>query len=145
MKVIFCFAFLLLILACQQPINTQLDFLLGTWKVEGREQYEVWEKGGKEELKGHGFKMKSQQKHITETLVIRKQHEQWVYEATVPDQNEGKSIAFVLKVEGDSLYSFENPRHDFPQKIQYRILDARRLEVMVSADSQGFSYRLVKQ
>lgn len=135
------FFFLFLMQSCAVNKTTELTFLVGTWKQENKELYEVWQQSSPHELKGYSYKMDGNQKSVTETLTIRQIKGQVVYEATVPNQNEGKTIRFVLHRPADSLYSFENPVHDFPRKIQYKVLDADRVKVQVlGAQDQGFSY-----
>lgn len=127
--------------ACYDARSTDLDFLAGTWKVVDKEQYEVWEKVADKQFDGYAFQIKSGEKKITETLTIRSRSRQIVYEATVPDQNEGATIPFVLNKEIKDQLSFENLEHDFPQKIRYKPLSTDSLEVTVQGDEgKGFSY-----
>jgi hypothetical protein len=126
--------------------DTSLDFLTGTWKRENMERYEVWEQVSPQELKGYSYKLENGEKIITETLVIRKDKGQFVYEATVPDQNEGKTVPFTLNPAIDSLLSFENASHDFPKKIQYQLLEEGKIKVMVwGEDNKGFSFIQLRQ
>ncbi len=145
-KLLITASIFLLLFACREKQGLQLDLLAGTWKRANKEQYEVWEKAGAQALKGYSYRMKAGEKVITETLTIRRVDGQLVYEATVPDQNEGRTIRFTLNPAVDSLLSFENAQHDFPKKIQYKKLDEHRLEVRVSGDNdEGFSYIQVRQ
>lgn len=138
--------FLLLLSACLPPQTGKLASLEGTWKREGKEQYEVWEKRSGRELTGYSFTLKEGQQTITETLTLKRTKDQWVYSATVPDQNEGATIPFTLNPEVDSLLSFENLAHDFPRKIQYKMKDHDHIEVRVLGEGEeGFSYLQVRQ
>lgn len=79
-------------------------------------------------------------------MAIKKIGDQFVFEATVPDQNDGKTIQFILNTEVDTLYSFENDNHDFPKKIQYKKMGTNQLKVNVlGAEESGFSYIQIKQ
>ncbi len=130
---------------CTQEATTELDFLAGTWKAENKEQYEVWEKKNPSLFEGYSYKMEDGQQKITETLTIRKVNGRFVYEATVPDQNEGQTISFVQNQAFDSLFSFENDEHDFPKKIQYQKIEDDKIKVTVlGEDDQGFSYHQIK-
>jgi hypothetical protein len=120
--------------------------MIGTWKMEGEDQYEVWESTKSNELIGYSYKFYNNEKSITETLSIRKIDNQTFYEATVPDQNDGKTIRFTLNNEIKSYLSFENIEHDFPKKIQYKRINDNEIEVTVLGDQgRGFSYTQVKQ
>ena len=83
---------------------------------------------------------------MSETLSIKITGHHIVYEATVPDQNEGKSISFTLNDSIKEYLSFENIGHDFPKKIQYRRITKDEIEVSVlGEEGRGFSYRQLKQ
>lgn len=133
-------------LACSQKGELEeLSFLIGTWKIEGKESYETWnKKDGK--FTGESYKFVNGKEIVTEKLELTIEDDQIIYTPTVFDQNEGKGIPFVLNLSRDSLYSFENMQHDFPKKIQYRILNKNELYVSVLGEKdEGFSYRLIRQ
>ena len=135
-----------LLFACSENKTSKLDFLIGTWKIEGKEKYEVWEKNNKNELIGHLYKLINNQKTISETLAIKKIGDHIIYEATVPNQNEGRTIQFTLNAEIKSYFSFENEKHDFPKKIQYKKITDDEIEITVLGDNgRGFSYTQLKQ
>lgn len=145
-KQICVLTFLLLMNACNnQRTLSQVDFLIGKWKVEGKERYERWIKT-ENKLIGEAFKISNGEEKVSEIIEIIIQNNQIVYTPTVFDQNEGKGIPFELKSSADNVFSFENSAHDFPKKIQYEILSATELFVSVLGDNEkGFSYKLIKQ
>ena len=120
--------------------------MVGTWKMEGKEQYEVWETTQNKELIGYAYRINDNHKTIIETLSIRIIGDNIIFEATVPDQNEGKTIPFILNNEIKEYLSFENIEHDFPKKIQYKRINDNEIEVTVKGDEgRGFSYMQLKQ
>lgn len=128
-----------------QPSDTPL-FLIGTWKVENREDYEAWTATDASTLQGQGYKIRNGQKTITEYLSIKTEDGKTVYTATVPGQNNGQPVDFVLNTEVVGKYSFENLAHDFPQKIQYTPMgDAALLVEVMGSGGRGFSYMMAKQ
>ena len=140
-----CFVLLLLVSLQSCGQSKEVDFLVGTWKVEGKETYESWKKEGAK-LIGESYKMKDSKKYVSETLEITEKNEQLQYTATVFNQNQGKGISFILQPVKDQLYSFENSAHDFPNKIQYKILSKTEVQVHVLGnDGKGFSYKMMKQ
>ncbi len=145
-KLSFVLVFFILTNACGQEVHLkQVHFLAGTWKMEAKENYESWEKLDNK-LVGESFKIRNGEKHISETIEINIQNNAIVYTPTVFNQNEGKGIPFVLKSNQGNLFSFENVNHDFPKKIQYKILSETELYVSVLGDDdKGFSYTLIKQ
>ena len=59
---------LCLLIACSDNEISRVDFMVGTWKMEGKEQYEVWESTNNKELNGYSYKLNDNQKIITETI-----------------------------------------------------------------------------
>jgi hypothetical protein len=146
MKTRISICMLCLLLACSENKLSRVDFIIGTWKMKGKEQYENWELANNKELIGYSYRIKDSQKIITETLSIKILENEVIFEATVPDQNEGKTIPFTLNNKIKDYLSFENMNHDFPKKIQYKRINENEIEVTVLGDhSKGFSYNQLKQ
>ena len=120
MKILASLCLLCLVLACSENESSKLDFLVGTWKMEGKDKYEAWEQNENNELIGHSYMLNNDQKTISESLLINTIDDRIILHATVPDQNEGKTIQFILNTAFDDYFSFENSKHDFPKKIQYK-------------------------
>jgi len=92
-------------------------------------------------LEGYSYKIKDGIESRTESLKIRESAGTWIYEATVPNQNDGKTIPFTQNLAEKSILSFENPAHDFPVKIQYKPINKDRFHVsVVGRDNKGFTY-----
>jgi hypothetical protein len=146
-KIIFTFCTLLITLSVYSQVTiTDLHFLAGTWKVDGKETYEIWETTADNALKGSSYKIKEGKNIVTETLSIKSIDGKIVYEATVANQNEGKGIPFTLNSNFTNGYSFENPGHDFPTKIIYQKISTTELAVQVlGADDKGFTIKFIKQ
>jgi len=138
----------LLLLLMMSPVVAQVqfpDFLSGTWKVEGRDRYEHWDRLNEQSLRGLSYIVNENNMAVSEYLEIEQNGYEISYRATVLHQNEGKSVAFKL-VRSDSIFLFENPDHDFPKKIIYRKISADELFVSVTdGDKKGFSFTMTKQ
>jgi len=146
MRILLSICLLGFLIACSANKILKTDFLIGTWKMEGKDLYEVWKKNDNNDFIGHSYKLQNNNKTITETLSIRESGDQVIYEATVPNQNEGKTTQFILNNEIKSYYSFENNKHDFPKKIQYKKINKDEIQVRVLGDEgKGFFYTLFKQ
>ncbi|MDU8887081.1 DUF6265 family protein [Yeosuana sp. MJ-SS3] len=129
----------------QQDLS-QLEFLIGTWQVEGKQNFEYWEKVSETEFIGKGYKIRDGVTRISETLELKVNDNNITFIATVPDQNEGQSIPFTLSASLDNLWSFENQNHDFPKKIQYQLLEGGKIKVNVLGENdKGFSFYFIKQ
>jgi len=82
---------------------------------------------------------------VSEYLEITELSSVITYSAAVLLQNQGKPIPFIL-TKTDSVYSFENPAHDFPKKIAYHKKSDTEIFVQVSdGGKKGFSFTMHKQ
>jgi hypothetical protein len=144
LSAIFCALFTF---SCNSQSNiSELDYLEGTWKVENKDTYETWKKDNKTNFTGTSYKLKNDVKRVTETLAIILKDNKIIYQATVPNQNEGSTIDFVLNSTAKDMFSFENLEHDFPKKVQYKVIGQNKLLVNVFGENdQGFSYYLLRQ
>lgn len=121
------------------------SFLKGTWKMENKDIYEHWDSLNENTIKGVSYILTGEVVTIMEYLDITRNDNEIVYTASVPDQNQGKGIHFI-QTRSDDTFTFENPDHDFPQKIDYQRLTDTELLVKVSGGNQkGFAYVLNKQ
>lgn len=126
----------------QKAAIQEMNFLIGIWKIEGKENYEGWERKA-DQLHGESYKIRNEQKYVSEKLEIKLVNNNLIYIATVFNQNQGKGIQFTLNHLEKSLVSFENSNHDFPKKNQYKILNKNTLSVSVLGNkNKGFSYIL---
>ncbi len=129
---------ILLLVSCGEPLQSEFDFLVGTWKYENRDQFEVWEWADGSQLQGYVYKLDKGEKEILETLSLEIRPDEVVYKARPKDQNEGRIIPFVLNRSVQDWYSFENPEHDFPNKIQYQLLADDSLQIRVIGQNGKF-------
>ena len=119
------------------------EFLAGTWKVENSETYEHWDKINENNFKGISYKMINGKMVITEYLDIKKTDGKIVYTATVLNQNNGIGIDFNL-TSSDSLFSFENPVHDFPKFIRYKHISENKMSATVGTNENNFTLNFEK-
>lgn len=120
------------------------DFLQGTWKVENKEMYERWDSLNGQRLKGFSYEIKGGQMMVSEYLDIQRKHKEVTYTASVINQNKGRDVAFKL-MKADSVFSFENPNHDFPKKVVYKRITDTEIHLEVSDGKQkSFAYTMHK-
>lgn len=126
-----------------QKIDFQdVNFLTGTWKVDGKESYETWTQE-KDQLNGYSYKIENGQKKVTESLIIKVVDDDMVYIATVFDQNKAQGVPFKLNYLEKNHLSFENPGHDFPKKIQYKLINDLEIVVQVLGENdEGYSFKM---
>jgi hypothetical protein len=59
------------------------------------------------------------------------------YTATVEGQNDDKPVAFKLTTATEKQMVFENPKHDYPQKISYTQITPDSVVAKISGIQQG--------
>lgn len=121
------------------------EFLTGTWKVENKESYEHWDQQEDYTLRGVSYTLKNGNPQFSEYLDIRRTGKKIIYTAFVNGQNGGKGIPFTL-TRSDNIYTFENPKHDFPKRIDYILLNQMEVRVEVTdGKGGGDSYVMKRQ
>ncbi len=110
------------IVSCSKQ-NDDLDkysWLLGNWKTtKGSTVYEYWKAENDTLYSGIGYRLYGTDTIIAENLKIVKREDRIIYYASVPDQNNGRTISFNLVSTTSDSIVFENPSHDFPNRITY--------------------------
>jgi len=72
-----------------------------------------------------------------ESIELMQDQEHLIYSATVKGENNDTAIPFQMTKDEYSLLIFENPKHDYPQKIEYRLLKNKGLSILVSGKEKG--------
>lgn len=100
--------------------DASFKILLGRWADESRKNdfHEFW-KESENGLTGTGVVLSNGDTVFIEHLAILEREGDWYYSAKIDSQNNGEPVYFKLQTKEDSLFVFENPDHDFPQKIVY--------------------------
>jgi len=115
--------------------------LIGEWQTQDAQQsvIEIWRPQADQSLKGTSrtVRFDSATKPFEESLEIVKMSGEIFYLAKTPQNN--LPVAFKLVECTDGRLKFENPKHDFPQVIDYQF-SPDKLSVSVSSNTaSGFS------
>lgn len=138
-----CLALALLALLSCGPAGTdqrlEAGWLEGSWRLdEGQNVFiESWALQDDSTLVGQGVTVSGGETALFETLRIERRHTGTLYIATVLGQNNDEPVAFRLTSSSDSELVFENPAHDFPQKIRYTLIAADSLVAEISGTADG--------
>ncbi len=99
----------------------QLYRLEGKWIMKTKKGAigEEWIKIDKDYLQNRGFMIRGNDTFTTERVALKNTAAGIFYTSTVEDQNNRQPIAFRLTAAQDDTFVFENPQHDFPQRIIY--------------------------
>ena len=85
-----------------------------------------------------------------ETITLQQKGEELTYSAAVKGQNDDKPVAFKLTTATEKQLVFENPKHDYPQKISYTQTTPNSLVAKISGiqqakpTSEQFSMKKIK-
>ncbi len=130
------------------PIDT-MKWILGTWenKNENGVMTETWSQMEDSALTGivtatYFFKDDSMKEPVlkTDTLETIRIEQFWgklSYIPAVKDQNNGLPVKFKMTFCSAESFVFENPEHDFPQKITYERIGMDSLVATVSGLWEG--------
>ncbi|MCP4443073.1 MAG: hypothetical protein GY810_29555 [Aureispira sp.] len=118
----------------------KLTWLLGDWvcKKGDIQIYESWTKANDSLFLGTGSTIKNQADTLSsETIRLEARQEQLYYIPVVSNQNEGENIEFKLISNDPEEWIFENPSHDFPQRIIYHQPSPDSLHARIEGTIKG--------
>lgn len=121
------------------------SWLEGIWERQntkpGTMAYEVWKKHGKL-LMGKGLTLRGSDTVFVEKLRLVNIEGAWNYTAEV-SHNAGPTYFKITSWSEDGFVS-ENPEHDFPKKIEYK-LDGDLLTATISGDGKEIPFLFIKK
>jgi hypothetical protein len=118
---------LLAVVSCQKKESVEkdkikiADWLIGNWENKSPDGVltESWTKLNDSTFNASSHFIKGKDTLHFETIVLAQKGETLTYFATVKGQNDDKAVTFPSTAESDKQLIFENPKHDYPQKITY--------------------------
>ena len=152
MKIILRITLICVLTACNNPKTApenepisqpkkiaQADWLVGTWsgKSTERSNYETWEKDNDSTYVGKSYSIQQGDTVSSESFKLVQQGEAINYIPTVQGQNNDMPVVFTLTSSDSNKLIFENPAHDFPQKITYRRVAPDSLVAEISGQIKG--------
>lgn len=118
---------------------SQVEWLLGEWQAVMPDGIlvESWSRKDETAFSGRGFFIAGQDTFPAETMTLQKSGKTLQYVPVVKGQNEGKAVVFTLTSVTKDQVVFENPAHDFPQKITYTHISKDSLRAEISGKIKG--------
>jgi hypothetical protein len=143
---------LLTCFSCQQKSTfselEKADWFLGRWENKTPEGTfsEEWTIGNDSLYIGESYFINNNDTLFAETVRLEQRKNDLFYIVSVPNQNEEQPVAFKLTSSTIDYLVFENPEHDFPKKITYKLVTKDSLYAEISGDgkSQGFPFTKIK-
>jgi hypothetical protein len=129
----------------------KMDWLVGNWeqKLPDGIIREIWTKENDSTFAGKSYFIKEKDTIHLESIVLTQKNDDLLYIPTVSGQNSNEPVTFTLTSEAEGTFSFENPTHDYPQKITYKKINDTNLVATISGKQQGKtskeSYPMVKK
>lgn len=114
-------------------------WLIGSWGFTTPEGTlnETWKKANDSVYNGQTNFIIGKDTVFTERIRLEETNGKLAYITAVSDQNDGKAIRFELTSITDKQMVFENPAHDFPQKITYNKISNDSLVAEISGMRNG--------
>lgn len=115
------------------------DWLIGTWENQDPqgEMIESWSKTNDSIYSGESYFIKGKDTLHSEKIQLVQKGDLVQYIPTVKGQNNNQPVIFNLTSKTAKQLVFENPKHDFPQKIVYKQITADSLVATISGTQQG--------
>ena len=117
----------------QESKLAQFDFLVGEWFIEDWQMYETWEKKDGQFV-GRVFTIKAGDTSVVGDEYIKEVDGEVIFVADM-EHNPAPVDYKMTKAEGKH-FTFENPEHDFPSKIEYWLDDGGQIHARIQGVSK---------
>ncbi len=126
--------------SCSAQESKKLDWLIGKWQREnvrpGRTAFEIWERNN-QGLTGIGVTLQGSDTVFIERLAIAEKDGELFYVANV--SSNASATFFKMTSYDESGFESENPDHDFPKKITYK-LEEDVMTATISGDGKQIPF-----
>lgn len=115
------------------------SWLIGNWEnnsIEGNAT-EIWKKKNDSTLFGLSFFIVNKDTVFSETISLEQNGVNLFYIPTVKEQNNEQPVKFALTYSTTYQLVFENPEHDYPQKIIYTQITKDSILAEISGMKKG--------
>lgn len=115
------------------------SWLIGEWQNQTPEGIvkETWIKKNDSTYFGISFYIIGNDTVSNESILLEQNGNNLFYKPTVKNENHGQSVKFIKTKASQNQLVFENPRHDFPQKITYTKIAKDSLVAEISGLMNG--------
>ena len=115
------------------------DWLLGNWenKSDDGDLLETWKKVNDSLYDGESYFIKGKDTLHFEKIQMKQKGEALYYIATIKGQNNDKPVTFKHNDTIEKQLVFENPKHDYPQRIVYSQITKDSIIIQISGIQQG--------
>ncbi len=117
----------------------QLSWLVGSWTniTEKEQSYENWHKTTDGNLAAHSFTLVEGDTVFAERVSLAGVNGDLVMTVVAYQQNGNKPVSFTQIKSAEGVFTFENPNHDFPQRINYSNPEADSIHAWIEGTIEG--------
>lgn len=117
----------------------KVSWLIGSWENQSEEGTlsEIWKKKNDSTLVGESYFIREKDTLHSERIELLQKEDKLFYIPIVKGQNNDKPVTFKLTLATENEFTFENPAHDYPQKIVYKMVNASTIVATISGKQQG--------
>jgi hypothetical protein len=118
----------------------KMNWLIGNWenKIDEGLLTETWSKENDSTFSGTTYFVINKKDTVhSETIILTQLNNELIYRPTVKGQNNDEPVDFKLSSENKNIFTFENLKHDYPQKIVYKKVNETNLVATISGIQQG--------
>jgi hypothetical protein len=124
---------LLFATGCSRYSSSELYWLEGEWLDSEKNYYEQWSYDKQKNLIGFAYQLEDGDTLFTEQLAIAQIGYSLTYITQVSNQNNGEAVSFGAREANGHSALFANNRHNFPQRIHYKLLAKNKIQTVVSS------------
>jgi Domain of unknown function (DUF6265) len=136
---------IILLVSCQKKSDKnfeqleKMNWLIGNWENKMPEGLlrETWKKENDSVFTGNSFFITEKDTVHFESIKMYQKGDSILYSATVVGQNNDEPVEFNQTTATETEFIFENPKHDYPQKIVYKKVNDTNLVATISGIQQG--------
>jgi hypothetical protein len=145
MKITIRILAILLLVSCQKKSDNKyeqlgkMSWLLGSWenKIPNGTLKETWIKENDSTFSAKSYFIKEEDTLHNETILLTQKNDVITYSAKILGENNDKFVDFKLTSTNEKDCVFENPSHEYPQKIVYKKINSTNLVATISGIQQG--------
>lgn len=116
------------------------NWLLGNWEKSDSlgTLKETWKRFDDSTFVGESLFIINEKDTVhKETIELMQDGEHLIYTTTIKGENNDSPIPYQMTIDQDSLLVFENPKYDYPQKIEYQLGKNNIITAKVSGKQKG--------
>jgi hypothetical protein len=114
-------------------------WLLGEWQKEDSLGVlkEIWTQKDDSTYSGLSYYIKEKDTIHREKIELMQNKEALIYTTIIEGQNGNNPLLLQLTKDTDSLLVFENPKNEHPQKIEYKLVNAKNVICTITGIQNG--------